>query len=136
MSDGPAFDAQFAVLISDYSVNEVSHPKEALLGKGMLALVSRRGQDSDGWVATSVILDECGLSPDGIALCHWRLTLSSDGTFTWLHSDVGEAGDYTCSGTTITGQRPGGPIIAGEYDPRTERLTWDRVVYTRTGAGQ
>jgi class 3 adenylate cyclase len=58
VSDGPAFDAQFAVLISDYSVNEVSHPKEALLGKGMLALVSRLGQNSDGWVATSVILDE------------------------------------------------------------------------------
>lgn len=60
VSDGPAFDAQFAVLISDYSVSEVSHPKEALLGKGMLALISRLGQHSDGWVAASAIFGDFG----------------------------------------------------------------------------
>jgi hypothetical protein len=33
LSDGPAFDAQFAVLVSDYSVDEITHPQEAQLGK-------------------------------------------------------------------------------------------------------
>jgi len=56
--DGPAFDAQFAVLISDYSVDEVSHPKEAQLGKGVLALISNLGQAHDGWASTTDILDE------------------------------------------------------------------------------
>jgi class 3 adenylate cyclase len=50
VSDGPGYDAQFKVLISDYSVDEITHPKEAELGKGLLALVSKVGQDRDGWV--------------------------------------------------------------------------------------
>jgi class 3 adenylate cyclase len=50
VSDGPGYDAQFAVLISDYSVDEITHPKEALLGKGLMALVSKLGHEHDGWV--------------------------------------------------------------------------------------
>jgi hypothetical protein len=57
ISDGPAFDAQFAVLISDYSIDEVTHPKEAQLGKGLLALVSKFGTQNDGWVFGSQIFD-------------------------------------------------------------------------------
>jgi class 3 adenylate cyclase len=57
VSDGPAFDAQFAVLISDYSVDEVTHPKEAQLGKGLVALVSKYAQGTDGWVASSQIFE-------------------------------------------------------------------------------
>jgi class 3 adenylate cyclase len=57
VGDGPGFDAQFAVLISDYSVDEVSHPKEALLGKGVLALISKLGQPRDGWATTAEIID-------------------------------------------------------------------------------
>lgn len=58
ISEGPAYDAQFAVLISDYSVDEVTHPKEALLGKGMLALVAQFGQGQpEGWVGDEQIFD-------------------------------------------------------------------------------
>jgi hypothetical protein len=57
ISEGPAYDAQFAVLISDYSVDEITHAKEAHLGKGLLALVSQLGQQQDGWVPSGDIYD-------------------------------------------------------------------------------
>lgn len=51
IAEGPAYDAQFAVLLSDYSVDEVIHPKEASLGKGLLALVAHFGHEQqEGWV--------------------------------------------------------------------------------------
>src|SRR5262249_19020823 len=53
-----SYDAQFEVLISDYSVAEVTHPKEALLGKGTLALVAKIGEEQpDRWVFEEQILD-------------------------------------------------------------------------------
>jgi class 3 adenylate cyclase len=55
VSDGPAYDAQFAVLISDYSVDEIMHRKEADLGKGLLALVAKLGQQEEGWVDSGEI---------------------------------------------------------------------------------
>jgi hypothetical protein len=57
IAEGPAYDAQFAVLISDYSIDEITHVKEARLGKGLLALVSQLGQQSQGWVRSSDIYD-------------------------------------------------------------------------------
>ena len=57
VSNGPAFDAQFEVLISDYSVDEIMHPKETLLGKGMLALISKFGQEHEGWVSAPEIFE-------------------------------------------------------------------------------
>jgi class 3 adenylate cyclase len=57
VSEGPAYDAQFAVLISDYSIDEITHAKEARLGKGLLALISQLGQSRDGWVASGDIYD-------------------------------------------------------------------------------
>jgi serine/threonine protein kinase len=57
-SEGPAYDAQFEVLISDYSVAEIRHSKEALLGKGALALIAMLGQDQpERWVAEKQIFD-------------------------------------------------------------------------------
>jgi hypothetical protein len=51
VSEGPAYDALFAVLISDYSVAEIMHPQEALLGKGTLALIAKLGDEQpEGWV--------------------------------------------------------------------------------------
>jgi serine/threonine protein kinase len=51
VSEGPAYDPLFSVLISDYSVAEVMHPQEALLGSGTLALIAEMGDDpSDGWI--------------------------------------------------------------------------------------
>ena len=57
-SEGPAYDAQFEILVSDYSVAEIRHPKEALLGKGTLALVAMLGQDQpERWVPEKQIYD-------------------------------------------------------------------------------
>jgi hypothetical protein len=36
-------------------VDEIAHPKEAELGKGLMALVSKVGQDRDGWVDAAEI---------------------------------------------------------------------------------
>ena len=56
ISEGPAYDAQFEVLISDYSVDEVTHPKESRLGKGLLALVAHRSEQAeDQWVSSEQI---------------------------------------------------------------------------------
>ena len=55
--EGPAYDAQFAVLISDYSIDEITHAQEARLGKGLLALVSQLGQHQQGWVPAGDIYD-------------------------------------------------------------------------------
>jgi hypothetical protein len=58
VTEGPAYDAQFEVLISDYSVAEIVHPKEALIGKGALALMAKLGQDQpDRWVPEEKIFD-------------------------------------------------------------------------------
>jgi hypothetical protein len=58
VSEGPAYDAHFEVLISDYSVAEIMHPKEGLLGKGTLALVSKIGHEQpERWVYEQQILD-------------------------------------------------------------------------------
>jgi class 3 adenylate cyclase len=59
IAEGPAFDAQFAVLISDYSVAEIMHPQEAELGKGALALIAHVGHvQPQGWVTQQQILDK------------------------------------------------------------------------------
>lgn len=58
VTQGPEFDAQFAVLISDYSVDEVSLPPEALLGKGMLAVVAKLATERGGWAPSSLIFEE------------------------------------------------------------------------------
>jgi len=58
VSDGPEFDAQFEVLISDYSIDEVTHAEEAQVGKGLLALISKYGQPPDGWVFGSQIFED------------------------------------------------------------------------------
>jgi serine/threonine protein kinase len=56
VSEGPAYDPLFAVLISDYSVAEVMHPQEALLGKGTLALLAKLGDElPEGWVPDSQV---------------------------------------------------------------------------------
>jgi hypothetical protein len=57
ISEGTAFDAQFAVLISDYSVAETMHPREAELGKGALAFIAHHGgQQPGGWVDQQQVL--------------------------------------------------------------------------------
>jgi serine/threonine protein kinase len=58
ISDGPTYDAQFEVLISDYSIAEVTHPQERRLGKGALALIAKLGHEHvDRWVGEGRIFD-------------------------------------------------------------------------------
>jgi hypothetical protein len=45
-------------VISDYSVAEVLHPQEALLGKGTLALIAKFGHEQpEGWVLEAKVFD-------------------------------------------------------------------------------
>lgn len=75
---------------------------------------------------------ECGLNDGdaGVALCFWRVSFLSDGTFTWTYSDTGASGTYTCSGAVVTGERAfgAGPIV-GSYDASSGQLTWAGAVY-------
>jgi hypothetical protein len=55
----PEYETQFNVVMSDYSVAEVTHPQEARIGKGTLALISRFGQEHpDGWVPRRRLVPE------------------------------------------------------------------------------
>lgn len=75
---------------------------------------------------SSVELLECGFTPDGIATCHWSLSFDS-GTFTWFHSDMGEIGNYTCSGDSFTTDQG----YTGTFDPTTGILTFEGQTYTQ-----
>lgn len=77
---------------------------------------------------------ECGLAPpdSGVALCHWRINFSSATMFTWLHSDYGESGTYTCSANTIMAQTQTRGALTAILDPTVWRLTWGGVVYACT----
>jgi TIR domain len=58
ISEGPAYDAQFEVVISDYSVDEITIPQEARLGKGTLALIAKIGAEQEqGWVFENQIVE-------------------------------------------------------------------------------
>jgi hypothetical protein len=59
VSEGPAYDALFAVLISDYSVAEIMHPEEARLGQGTLALIAKVAEDQpERWVSEGSIFEK------------------------------------------------------------------------------
>ena len=79
------------------------------------------------WLSTTD--QECGRGPDGGFQCRWRLTFTAT-MWSWQHSDYVETGSYTCSGTTVTGQRTGATTIAGQYDAASQTLTWDGLAYT------
>lgn len=71
---------------------------------------------------------ECGLGPNGVALCNW--TVGFDGSqYTWSHSDVGEGGDYSCAGLDLLNV-PEGEVI-GSVSPDGAVLTWYGVAYDR-----
>jgi hypothetical protein len=75
---------------------------------------------------------ECGLGPDGVVLCHWRLGFT-DTAWDWMHSDVGEFGTWTCADGAITGARSGGSGITGTLVDATH-LTWDGLPYVPEGS--
>jgi TIR domain len=58
ITEGPAYDAQFSVVVSDYSVDEISMPQEKRLGMGTLALISKIGHEQKGgWVREGQIVE-------------------------------------------------------------------------------
>ena len=61
VSEGPGYDAQFEVIDSDYSVDEVLNVDRARWGKGTLALVAKIGTERpEGWVDNDLICEELG----------------------------------------------------------------------------
>ena len=57
--EGTAYEAVFEVLMSDYSVQEVTHPKEADFGKGTMALIAKLGDvQEEGWVLLDQLTPE------------------------------------------------------------------------------
>lgn len=82
----------------------------------------------------SVNQGECGLTPDGVALCTWHIQFESyDGStrsrFTWSHSDVGESGFVTCDGNKLVAEGAGSTPYTGTFDPDTLDLVWDGGAY-------
>ena len=70
---------------------------------------------------------ECGLTPDGPALCHWSIVFEENGDYLWQYSDVGQGGTYTCEGGVITVEND--PDLEVSYDLEAGILTWDGVQY-------
>jgi hypothetical protein len=86
----------------------------------------------EGRTFSSVEQHECGLTPDGVALCHWQITFSAidpqRSMFTWRHSDVGESGAVRCTGRQLSTDGIG-RVYTGAYDPGAGVLTWDGLPY-------
>ena len=80
----------------------------------------------------SVEEHECGLTPDGVALCTWHIELSAldpqRSNFMWQHSDVGESGSVRCTGRQLSTDGIG-PVYTGSYDPGSAVLTWNGLPY-------
>jgi hypothetical protein len=57
VSEGPAYDAPFKVLVSDYSIDEVAVTAEARLGQGLLYIVSNFAEKHEGWAASELIFE-------------------------------------------------------------------------------
>jgi len=70
---------------------------------------------------------ECGRTPDGVARCRWQVSfdigLPTASEFSWHYSDVSEAGQVTCHGSSITAVSVG-RTIQGSFDPATQTLVW------------
>lgn len=75
---------------------------------------------------------ECGITPDGVELCNWQVRFEENGEWLWMYSDVGEGGEYTCTGGVLTITNDA--TIEHAYDPETQTLTWEGVDY-RPAAG-
>ena len=84
---------------------------------------------------TFVSLDEleCGLTPNGPALCHWQVMFKTftpdDSLFQWSHSDVGESGAVTCEGADLQLRGNTTSLTVGVFDATAQLLTWHEVVY-------
>lgn len=73
---------------------------------------------------------ECGLTPNGVALCKWNLTFGvrddQSSTFQWSYSDVAEGGQIECNGAAmVTSPR----TINATFDALAQRLVWEGQTY-------
>jgi hypothetical protein len=114
----------------------------ALKALTAIAIVALTGCTSDDDGATCALVAhyqsvdelECGLTPDGTAMCHWMLSFTatagdaSTGTLSWSHSDVGESGSYTCDGTAITANVTGRDVTV-VLSATTGTLVFDGIAY-------
>ena len=84
----------------------------------------------EGMTFRAVDPGECGLGPEGPALCHYTLQFQShDATrtgYVWRHSDVGEGGWVTCAGDAILDLEL---RYEGHLDDQSMELVWDGSVY-------
>jgi hypothetical protein len=76
---------------------------------------------------------ECGLTPNGVALCKWQLTFTvrdeQSTVFQWRYSDVGEAGQIACEGAAITSVSASPHQVSGTFDATTQKLVWEDQTY-------
>jgi len=76
---------------------------------------------------------ECGLTPNGVALCKWQLTFATrddhSSSFQWSYSDVGEAGQIECDGGAITSITASPRQVSGTFDAVTQKLVWEGQTY-------
>jgi len=91
----------------------------------------------EGRTFESVDPQECGLTPNGPAMCKWRLSFDpidpQRTRFSWQHSDAGESGAVRCTGRQITTDGIGN-VHTGSFDTTTGRLTWERLPYVVTSS--
>lgn len=83
----------------------------------------------------SAVKLEVGMTPNGLAMGHWRLTFM-DKEVHWQHSDMVEVLSYTVANDgTITATRKFGqgqkPITA-KYDADKKEIVWEKVTYKAT----
>ena len=64
------------------------------------------------------------LACDITTICHWHVTFSLDGKFSWQHSDLFERGTYDCNGNSVTGTNAGGSTHTGQWTPLNAELSW------------
>lgn len=76
---------------------------------------------------------ECGLTPNGVATCKWRLQFmprdDESSQFQWSYSDVGEAGHIECDGGAITSINASPRQVSGTFDSATQKLVWEDQTY-------
>ena len=76
---------------------------------------------------------ECGLTPNGVATCKWRLQFMSrddeSSVFQWSYSDVGEAGHIECNGDLINSVTAAPHQVSGRFDATTQKLVWEDQTY-------
>lgn len=76
---------------------------------------------------------ECGLTPNGVALCKWRLTFATrddqSSAFQWSYSDAGESGMIECDGAAISSITASPRQVSGTFDATTQKLVWEDQMY-------